>query len=93
MPDYELERCEYCARPDWEAGGDCLARVRVSANALGALAIALGDIYEACIGRRDAKSYRALQAIGEAEEQLRRLGIDADEYRAHRKRRWARLER
>lgn len=83
MPDYELERCEYCARPDWEATGNCLARVRAGAGPLGALALALEELHAACAGRRDDKSYRVLDAIGQAERQLQRLGITADGHRQH----------
>ena len=81
MPDVEVEACEFCGRADWEAPGECLARVRASSGALAHLAFILEALPlpgERAPSRREAE---ITTLAHDALELLEDMGFTAEGYR------------
>jgi hypothetical protein len=90
-PCHDGSRCEDCGRPDWEAIGNCLARVRAAAHPLGRFAVHLDTMEAAVVDlvrSRVAVGAGVVDAIRDAREILAAQGVTAEAHRA-----WAEEER
>ena len=73
MPAFDAEECEFCGRPDWEAPGDCLARVRAAHAPLAAALRQLADLEVQLIPARTNAAYQKIEAIRAVRRHLRSI--------------------
>lgn len=78
MPDWEVERCEWCGRSDWEVPGNCLARVRKSALPLRRLLVEFDRLEAALWPLRGVDSMPAVVALNTARRLLADLGVSGE---------------
>lgn len=82
LPGMDGTDCAYCGRPDWEAVGNCLARVRSARQPLVSAMLAVEDL-EQRIDRiapgRPPMVCEAQQAINTVRDALRRAGVSPDD--------------
>lgn len=76
MPAYDAECCEYCNRPDWEAVGNCLARVRNDRGRLRAVAKSLGDLESRLCPPKNQRDMDTLWTIRGALSLLNAMGVE-----------------
>jgi hypothetical protein len=81
MPNYDGDACEWCGRPDWEAVGDCLARVRTATHPLGALACRLEDLERRLIPVKTEAEMTLVWEARAALELLGKVGVSASAHR------------